>query len=373
MANPKWESTSKYPPRTAPAPAVKQEAKGTGPFKTTPYMHPESESMATMYLGSDEDESTGPVISRAVPSTGQTPQWVREVQRQRRAYGRTETGPTVGATPNLQTPLSKKKQEAMPLAMPQQDKVSLMKKLTQEAAAKPILKKEHADSPAFRRPMKIDRKTGKAVFVKPKESAEREFKSMENEAWKYLRSAPGTPETTSGTIFTDKEGRTLSLTVETFVRGIENAEWRPNPGPLKSTVTPTPRDNRRRTSKPVSSILPGYDPKGKKGLFAGLPHDIEPTVTESLKRMPVEESIRSGMVLEQALGKETAESRAAGHHILESMGRTQAAAQAHRARSSQLADEFTQRAVAHRAFIDQQKAAVLGQAKVAPKRSRKKK
>lgn len=313
----------------------------------------------------------------------------REKEEASLAVRRANATPFVGETPNVHKPLSREKRANIPLSLENpNDELAIKQRLAEYDRPRLLIERTTLDkhvTPADIRAEETKPKGSKAKgvvervlspvraeertqsrginprtgqFFSDEEIGNLEWKQLQHEAWSWLRSAPGTPEKTTGlqrggAAVTGK-GTIVSLTGKSSsgLTDLPASSGRavPQHGEQKqgrSTVElpslhPTPS---RRRGETRSAVMPGYDPHGEKGYYEGH-EEFQRQVAERLKSMSPAESIHAGMLIEQMAkqagrGDLAAIDRSiqAGQQLNTSMGRSRQMAQdAHTQRIRQIHD-----------------------------------
>lgn len=252
-----------------------------------------ADSMATHYL-------TG---SMAPPDLGMTKEQKRDMRLRNRPPRPIE----------FHGPLSPEKQAKIPIDVEPSDKLKLQRQMAEYQ--RPILastmpERSHtgigSDAaltgihvPDLLRVTQrgINRKTGQ--FFTDQEIGEMEWNAAERDAWRDLRAAPGEyPSKQARGGFSwpgmheTEEGKTVYLLSKT-ASGVKDRPSAPTPEPA-----PKGRKKKQRDySETRSSVMPGYDPKGEKGLYTGH-EELQSQVQERLSKMSPLEAVHAGMFLE---------------------------------------------------------------------------
>lgn len=142
----------------------------------------------------------------------------------------------------------------------------------------------------------VNKRTGK--MYTDREIGEMEFKIAKGAAMRDLMRPVGSSERGTGwqVMQTNEEGKTVVLGAKS---GDTVEDKGALPGRLESNMPPlNPGPVRKQATEVRSSVMPGYDPTGEKGLYPEGHEELQAEVTKNLSRMTPAEAIASGSMLE---------------------------------------------------------------------------
>lgn len=294
----------------------------------------------------------------------------RDEQQKELSLRRANATSAVGAAPNLEKPLSPEKRAKIPIDVSPEQKNKIITEDIQRDALNLVSINENepikmskmvtGDVKGYYTGIK-DVQPPQRPIISEKRVGQILWKRRERAAWGELRQ----PFEIGGGVQTGAVALPSGELVSITSKKAQGTDRGSAPRVAMPRGSEIPVGIKHLSSNPppqevATSIMPGYDPTGEKGLYPGKRGQRTAGKTvDVLKGMPVEEALRMGMGIEQAAltqGRGNApvlrESLRAGEGHLESIAASRRVAEAARQRGIQQMQEMTARVARNRELLD---------------------
>lgn len=323
-----------------------------------------ADSMATHYLQG----------SMTLPDLGMTKEQKRDMRLRNRSLRLID----------FHGPLSAEKQARIPIDISPEEKKKVIQEDLERSKRPPMVRMsiEERRKKGVRSPKMTAMDTGhiegywsgiqdagvpQPPIISEERTSELLWRAREKEAWADLRAAQERGGGVQTGVVIKQSGEVVSITGKGAAgtdRGVAptTAPSGPRtPGvPVRTKKDRHIEDTIHGGSEVAVSVMPGYDPKGIKGLYPGKRgQKLAENTVDVLKGMPVEEALKTGMSIEQAalagnrgVAGILRESLRAGERHLETVEGSRQAAEAARQRGIQLMQEMSMRMDQNRALLE---------------------
>lgn len=379
------------------------------------------DSMSSLYLGSDVDDDdaktppTDPAYNTMYrqmlhtkvgnkrdliqpPAGRSTPKWARSfLQQQATERGSRPANPRgLIDNPNLERPLSLEKQARIPIDISPEEKQKVIQEDLERSKRPPMVRMpiEERRKKGVRSPKMTAMDTGhiegywsgiqdfgvpQPPIISEERTGELLWRAREKEAWADLRTAQERGGGIQTGVVTKQSGEVVSITGKGAAGTDRGVAPTPAPSGPRTPGVPVRTKKDRHIEDTIHgggevavSVMPGYDPKGIKGLYPGKRgQKLAEKTVNVLKGMPVEEALKTGMGIEQAalagnrgVAGVLRESLRAGERHLETVEGSRQAAEAARQRGIQLMQEMSMRMDQNRALLERSAFSVTKNAEI---------